>query len=281
MFKQLSEATKGFIFYGITFVLALTFAATGGIAVNLYMVTPMLATLLMLLVVTKDGYTKAGWAKLGVHRLGLRGWRLALLLPLAVLLVSYIIVWSLGIAKLNLPTATGAWLDLGLNTIAGLVIGSLFAFGEEIGWRGYLLPRFANFKPVWAMLLVGLLHGLWHLPIILLTSFYHGAGNKLIIIPLFLLTLTVAGVFYGYLRFTFHSVWPVVLAHGAFNTYWENLNNLTVATSPLATEYLAGESGLLTLMGAIFVAFWLIKRFRNQSIEVNPGTKTKSLTKGI
>ncbi len=52
----------------------------------------------------------------------------------------------------------------------------LFALGEEIGWRGYLLPKLSGLGPVRAALLAGLLHGLWHLPIILLTPFYRGRG---------------------------------------------------------------------------------------------------------
>jgi len=33
------------------------------------------------------------------------------------------------------------------------------------------------------VLLTGLLHGIFHLPLILLTPFYHSAGNKLIVVP--------------------------------------------------------------------------------------------------
>jgi len=91
---------------------------------------------------------------------------------------------------------------------------------EEIGWRGYLLPHLLPLGPMRAMLLSGLLHGLWHLPLLLLTPFYHASGNRLLVVGLFLLTLTVAGLLYGYLRLTSGSVWPVALAHGALNTFW-------------------------------------------------------------
>jgi len=43
----------------------------------LIMSTPAIAALVMMLVVTREGYTKAGWARLGLHRLGLRWWALA------------------------------------------------------------------------------------------------------------------------------------------------------------------------------------------------------------
>lgn len=46
------------------------------------MLTPTVAMLLTLLVITRDGYTGAGWRSLGVHRFGWRAWRLAFLAPL-------------------------------------------------------------------------------------------------------------------------------------------------------------------------------------------------------
>jgi hypothetical protein len=109
------------------------------------------------------------------------------------------------------------------------------------------------------------LHGLWHLPLMLLTPFYHANGNRFIVVGLFLLTLTVAGVLYGYLRLTSGSLWPVALAHGAFNTFWWQFSSLTVATSSsLLLEYLAGESGLLSLLGAVLLASWLVYRWQGQ-----------------
>jgi DNA-binding CsgD family transcriptional regulator len=82
------------------------------------------------------------------------------------------------------------------------------------------------------------------MPLLLLTPFYHGLGNRWIVVPLFLLTLTAAGMFYGYLRLTTNSVWPAALAHSSFNAFWNLFSRLTIAVSPLALEYLAGEEVL-------------------------------------
>jgi membrane protease YdiL (CAAX protease family) len=111
-----------------------------------------------------------------------------------------------------------------------------------------------------ALLLSGLLQGIWHLPILLLTPYYHSAGNPLIVVPLFLATLTLTGVVYGYLRLMTGSVWPAALAHGAGNSFWSTFTALSVTTSPFALEYLAGESGILPLLGLVVVAGWLLYR---------------------
>jgi membrane protease YdiL (CAAX protease family) len=138
------------------------------------------------------------------------------------------------------------------------------SLAEELGWRGYFFPRLAALGPGRAMFLSGLLHGVWHLPLMLFTSFYHGEGNRLIVVGLFLATLTIAGALYGYLRLTTASVWPAALAHSAHNMFWFVFSSFTVTTSPLATEYLAGESGLLTIIGYALVAGWLLYRLNKR-----------------
>ena len=79
-------------------------------------------------------------------------------------------------------------------------------------------------------------------------------------VPLFLATLTMAGVCYGYLRLTTGSVWPAAIAHSAFNIFWDRLNAFTQTDSKLALEYLAGESGLLTFGALTAVAAVLAYR---------------------
>jgi hypothetical protein len=72
-----------------------------------------------------------------------------------------------------------------------------FAAAEEIAWRGYLLPRLLQLGRNRALAITGLVHAVWHLPLILLTSLYHSDGNLLIIPPLFVATIVAAVVVYG------------------------------------------------------------------------------------
>lgn len=85
------------------------------------------------------------------------------------------------------------------------------------------------------------MHALWHFPLLLLTPIYPIVGSWLIVGPIFLVTLTTAGVFYGYLQLRSKSVWPATLAHGVINTSFEWFAMFTITTSPLALEYLAGS----------------------------------------
>jgi uncharacterized protein len=277
MWTNLNNYVKASLFYGLAVgfaVLLALFASqlNAEQAGILNMFTPLLAVLLLLLVVTRDGYGKGGWLTLGLHRAGWQSWGLAVVGPLLVLSVTYGIVWATGLGRLVWP-ADQSSVDLLLNLVSNLIFGVLFGLSEEIGFRGYLLPHLMAMGRTRALLLSGFLHGVWHLPIMLMTPYYHNEGNPWIVVPLFLLTLTMAGVFYGYLRLTSESTWPAAIAHGTLNTLWNQFSMLTVAVgSPLLLEYLAGESGLLTLIGTAVLAGWLLYRLEpvGERAEVRP-----------
>jgi Type II CAAX prenyl endopeptidase Rce1-like len=82
-----------------------------------------------------------------------------------------------------------------------------FALLEEIGIRGYLLPKLLSLGRTRALALSGLVFATWHVPLILLTPVFP-VGNKLISLPLFYGTVVVASFVYGYLRLYTGSVWP-------------------------------------------------------------------------
>ena len=267
MFKHMGDLAKAATFYVIAFSLCvgaiLLIPRFGNGAFKVVMFTPLLAVLSMLLVVTRDGISLAAWKSLGLHRLGVKGWALALLVPLMVLGVSYGAVWLSGIASFSPPVELGTGPYL-LDLVASIVIVALMGgLGEEIGWRGYLLPHLKKLGLRVALVVSGFLHGAFHLPAILGTTLYHSQGDPLIVIPLFLATLTMAGICYGYLRLTTGSVWPAALAHSAFNIFWDRLNGATHAIAPRMIEYLAGESGAITLTALTIAAAWLAWRLPN------------------
>ena len=89
------------------------------------------------------------------------------------------------------------------------------------------------------------------------------------------MTLTAAGVFYGFLRLNSGSVWPATIAHGAVNTYFKMFGLITITSSPLVLEYLAGERGVLTMVATVLGAAWLIgrmhKRHAGQAVQLPSG----------
>jgi membrane protease YdiL (CAAX protease family) len=173
----MENSRKAFIFYAITLALAVVvtlavpFLGEAGLVVT--MLTPTLAAVIMLTVISPEGSFRKALDLLGLNRAGFKGWPLAIAGPAAIHLTGFVILSIAGLAVFAAPHMTGSAAFVIFKILSGLVIGTLFALAEEIGWRGYMLPRLLGRGVVPAMLLVGLLHGIWHLPLMLTTDYYH------------------------------------------------------------------------------------------------------------
>ena len=122
------------------------------------------------------------------------------------------------LAALGLERALGrpAPFDIGDFSTTSLILGVLVV-GEELGWRGYLLPRLLErHSAVIASLMVGVLWGLWHLSVFLTPAFPHSERS----FPLFLLATTVYSVWFTWLFLrTRGSVVLATLFHAALNLF--------------------------------------------------------------
>jgi uncharacterized protein len=106
-------------------------------------------------------------------------------------------------------------ISLVVNPLVGGLINVIATFGEEIGWRGWLLPRLMPLGAWPAMLLSGALWGLWHAPVILLGYNYPSAPQLGVL--LFVGFCAIWGVLHGWTRIATGSVWPAAVMHGAVN----------------------------------------------------------------
>jgi membrane protease YdiL (CAAX protease family) len=267
VFPNLTDSAKAFTFYalafGLTVAVSLLYPVLGDPIVFIHMYTPALAVLIMMLVLTRDGYSRAGWAALGLHRLGLRWLALAVLGPLAIMATVYGLTWNTSVADFVVP-GDFTWAGLARGLAMGIGFASALGLGEEIGFRAYLLPRLVQLGTARALVLSGLMHAVWHFPLMLLTPVYPILGSWLIVGPIILVTITAAGVFYGYLQLNSKSVWPATLAHGVVNTSFDFFPLFTATAAPLALEYLAGETGLLTLAATGLGAGVILYRMRRR-----------------
>ena len=93
-------------------------------------------------------------------------------------------------------------------------------FGEEWGWRGYLLPKMKNLLPTIPMLLVsGIIWGLWHAPLTIIGHNYGLGywGFPFTGIAMMCVFCIVLGIFLSYVTLKTSSCIPAILAHGAIN----------------------------------------------------------------
>jgi CAAX protease family protein len=131
------------------------------------------------------------------------------------------------------------WLTLITGLIAGVTINAVAAFGEELGWRGFLLQEFKGMYFFKASLTIGLIWGIWHAPLILMGYNYPQhpqIGVFMMIIFCILLTPLLL-----YITIKSKSVIAAAILHGTLNgTYSISLmltdggNDLTVGLTGLA-----------------------------------------------
>jgi uncharacterized protein len=283
MFTKLTDTNKAAIFSVLVLLMALVAAVlirfldlTPNLGMwILWSCTPTVAALIMLLVLTRDGYSREGWKVLGLHRLGLSVWWIAFGLTLLITVAASAVVWATPLASFVVPE--GGILDSLINLLIQVAILMFtFSLAEEIGMRGYLLPKLLPLGRTGALALSGLVFATWHMPLILLTPFFP-IGNELISVPLFYATVVAATFVYGYLRLYTGSVWPASLAHAVHNAAWGVLGAFTLTSYPvIVNKYLVGDFGLLILVGAVIGAVWLNRRL----MKGDPGEPPPSVASG-
>ena len=210
------------------------FTATAAVTLGMY--APALAAVLMRLFVSKEGLRRALGPLLPSLKIGLA----AVLLPLAFVLILIAIVAMINIGEPTLGKPMGSL--LAILTFVGVPIGTLLAFGEEFGWRGYLLPKLLPLGEVKAALIVGLIWGPWHLPVLIVGLNYPGQPI-IAVLAVFLLSATLLSFLHT--RFyvaSGYSLIAVALLHGSLNTFSDRL------TDP---EHLLGNPLIVSAGGVI------------------------------
>jgi uncharacterized protein len=172
--------------------------------------------------------------------------------------------WDPRLGPIPSPLTPGAILILGVVQAftLGAIVNVFFTAGEELGWRGHLLPRLAPLGGPVAAVTVGVIWGLWHAPVIALVGLgatvgMAGTGPRgWVVAPFFCLTTVPLGVIYAWLRFRSGSVWPCVLAHAMANSGLATLAQLALSTP--GSMLIGGPVGLLGVAPAWALAIWLI-----------------------
>jgi membrane protease YdiL (CAAX protease family) len=140
----------------------------------------------------------------------------------------------------------------------GIVPGFFFALGEELGWRGYLLPRMVQAGWPFPILLSGLVWGIWHFPLFVFTGYAHGAMPLSLV--MFTLLTVLFGVFIGWLRLASGSVFVAAMAHASFNGFVQSFFGVSFVGD--GAWFWIGDYGVLTLISYACLVAWLYRSRR-------------------
>jgi membrane protease YdiL (CAAX protease family) len=129
--------------------------------------------------------------------------------------------------------------------LLGPFLGLLFGFGEEYGWRGFLQGELVGFGKVRGVLLVGLIWGLWHAPVIAMGHNYPGYP----VAGVLLMTAYTIGLAFvlGYAVLKSGSVLLAAYLHALNNQVWSFLTTLVHRPSDPVFSFGTGLYGVAAL----------------------------------
>ena len=246
--------------------------AYGQIVVITAMWVPTVATIITVKFVTHEK------PALGNLRFG--SWKpylaSGIILPVCFALI-YGITWALGLARPDwkLEQFRAMFIAAGVNFppiphpeqplialfFASLVVAPFFngliALGEEIGWRGYLLPRLMSLGKSRAYLLLGVIWGLWHMPLVLIGFTY---PNQPILGTLAFVAMTTAiGIYINELTLENNSCILAAWVHGIFNSQRVGMWSLLF---PKGNPLLGGYAGVVGILVWFALGAWQVSRAR-------------------
>jgi uncharacterized protein len=182
------------------------------------------------------------------------------LLPLAGGLLVYGITWLTGLggfkgALSHRPLPVSLFL---LATV-GFLVNAVYALGEELGWRGLLVPELAKVTSFGGTAAIsGAVWILYHYPLILFGD-YHSAAPRWWSLLFFTLDIAAASVGFAWLRLRSGSLWTVVILHASHNLFLQEVfDPLTLNRGK--TEYWTTEFGLGMTLFYGMVAWWCWRR---------------------
>jgi len=203
------------------------------------------------------------------HNLRGLGWRLgparylllSYALPIAYAGVIYALTWLLGWGAFtveNVPQGQPWPIFVLRNATFLFLFGGLIpALGEEIGWRGYLVPQLAKRTSFTNVALIsGAIWAVWHYPLILFSD-YHSAAPRWLALLCFSLLIVGISFAFAWLRLKSGSLWTAAILHASHNVLIQSiLDPLTKETG--ITTYITTEFGIGLALMAVIVAllFW-------------------------
>lgn len=192
-------------------------------------------------------------------------------IPFAYAAVVYVPLWIFGFSNFNAPhvaTFAERLLHHTPGTSSSVVTYFLFiatvgmagscisALGEELGWRGFLVPQLAKVMPFGGVAFTsGIIWSLWHYPLILLAN-YHGEGPTWYSLTCFTVMVIGIAFLFAWMRLKSGSVWTGMFLHASHNifiqSFFDPLTRSSFATKYLTTEFGAGLALMAIVIALIF-----------------------------
>jgi membrane protease YdiL (CAAX protease family) len=226
--------------------------------VILGMFAPMVAAIIMRVFVSKEGLRRS----LGPIRHRWRYFAVALVGPPLVIGLNIDLAVGFHAADFRPGGPNFVVLLLGL-ALNALTFNFLMTFGEEYGWRGYLLPKLLPLGEVRAAVIVGVIWGFWHAPL-LIAGLNSMEVNPYVAVALFIPTAVAMSVLFTRLFVAAGgSVLVVTLLHASLNAFGDRLGGPKHVVGDQLVVSLSGVIGIAVLT-IVAVCAYAIPRLRHR-----------------
>jgi uncharacterized protein len=210
-------------------------------------------------------FLKSGFEDVGFRPGKARYYLYASAVPLVLALLVGLLSAALDIRNFSLISQEElAQITPVLLSILGL--GLVGAFGEELGWRGFLLPKMMSGGFRTPYLACGLVWASWHLPLIAFGGFYQG-DDALLMAVIYGIGIVAMSFFFSELRMRSGSVWVAAIVHASHNFAFQFAVPVLLLTVPGSRSDLwdkvAGDTGILIAVfytGAYLVFRRVVRR---------------------
>jgi len=166
------------------------------------------------------------FARIGFNDVGFRFGRakyyaIAIFAPLALAILTNLISSLFSIREFSL-LPNEMWPKFAPAIVISLVAGLIGAVGEEIGWRGFLVPKIFDIGLKYPLFATGIVWAVWHLPMVVFGGYYK-TDNLFLISTTYTLSIIGIGYFIGWIRMKSGSVWVASVAHASHNFFFQLL----------------------------------------------------------
>ena len=153
------------------------------------------------------------------------------------------------------------WLGLLQGLIAGPTINAVAGFGEELGWRGFLLREFAHHGFWKSSGMIGLIWGIWHAPLVLQGHNYpqHPVAG------VFMMTAwcVLLSPIFSFITLRARSVIAAAVLHGTLNSTC----GLAIMTLSGGNDLLTGVTGLAGFIVLILVNIIIYLSLKRENLK--------------
>jgi uncharacterized protein len=217
-------------------------------------------------------------------------------IPLLYTTIAYLIVWTLGLAGFPNQEFMGHLVEnMGLKAsptvstvVYVLLMGSFGmvrsignALGEEIGWRGFLVPQlFKSTGFTGTALFSGVVWALWHYPVLIAADYNAGTPTWYGLTCFTVLVLSISFVF-AWMRLKSGSLWTGALLHASHNLYVQGIFSPLTRNSGHAAWFIDEFGAMLPIIVIVFAIFFWSKRGDLEATELRPARETDGLSAGI